>query len=429
MKRRISVALCLAAVGAAAIAAGTMGATKKATASSITVWLQVDAQSAWPQSVALANDAFAKQHPDVTVNVQYQTWDTHLQKFDATLAGGNTPDVIEMGNTEMTKYMAAGAFADVTADKGKFPNSSSWLPGLVAFGTYNGQLQGVPYYAGSRVVIYRTDYFKQAGITKTPRSLAELTADGKKLMATFAKDKTFSAFYVAGPDWYSAISFVYDFGGQIAKLNGGQWTGTLDQPAAIKGLTAYKNTFLALSRASKTQDEAHPFPTTPFAQGHAASFLGPGWQYGYALDPKAGNPKLKSVISAFPMPSHVAGKTMPAFAGGSDLAIPTASPNKSLAEDWIADFTSNDSEAGIVKSGNLPNSTSLLHLVAGTPGKQLAQASTSGWFVPTAKNWTNVENANVLRNMLTQILAGKKSVQAAAASASKQITSMLNAST
>ena len=67
MKRRISVALCLAAVGAAAVVAGTMGATKKATASSITVWLQVDAQSAWPESVKLANDAFAKQHPDVTV--------------------------------------------------------------------------------------------------------------------------------------------------------------------------------------------------------------------------------------------------------------------------------------------------------------------------------------------------------------------------
>ena len=33
-------------------------------------------------------------------------------KFDATLAGGNAPDVIEMGNTEMTKYMAAGAFQD-----------------------------------------------------------------------------------------------------------------------------------------------------------------------------------------------------------------------------------------------------------------------------------------------------------------------------
>jgi N,N'-diacetylchitobiose transport system substrate-binding protein len=429
MKRRIGVALCLAAVGAAAIAAGTMGATKKATASSITVWLQVDAQSGWQSSVDQANAAFAKQHPDVKVDVQYQEWNTHLQKFDATLAGGNTPDVIEMGNTEMTKYMAAGAFADITADKGKFPNSSTWIKGLTGSATYDGKLMGVPYYGGSRVVIYRTDYFKQAGITKTPRSLNELSADGKKLMATLGKDKTFSAFYVAGPDWYSAMAFVYDFGGSIATLNGGQWTGTLDQPNAIKGLTAFKDTFLTLSRASKTQDEAHPFPTTPFAQGHSASFVGPGWQYGYALDPKAGNPKLKSVISAFAMPSHVAGKTMPAFAGGSDLAIPAASPNKTLAEDWIAAFTSTAGEQGIVKSGNLPNSTSLLNLVSGTPGKQLAQAAQSTWFVPTAKNWANVENANVLRNMLTQILTGKKSVQSAAASASKQITSMLNAST
>jgi N,N'-diacetylchitobiose transport system substrate-binding protein len=429
MKRRISVALCLAAVGAAVVVAGTMGATKKTTASSITVWLQVDAQSGWPAVVQAANAAFAQQHPGVTVDVQYQTWDTHLQKFDATLAGGNTPDVIEMGNTEMTKYMAAGAFADLTADKGKFPNSSTWLKGLAASATYNGQVLGVPYYAGSRVVIYRTDYFKKAGITKTPTTLGQLVADGKKLMTTYGSDKTFSAFYVAGPDWYSAMSFVYDFGGTIASNQNGQWTGTLDQPRAIAGLTAYKNTFLALSRASKTQDEAHPFPTTPFAQGHSASFLGPGWQYGYALDPKAGNPKLKPVISAFAMPSHVAGRTMPAFLGGSDLAIPAASQNKSLAEDWIADYTSNDSEAGFVKAGNIPNSTSLLSLVKGSPGSQLAKAAQSTWFVPTAKNWTNVENANVLRNMLTQILTGKKSVQAAASSASKQITSMLNAST
>jgi N,N'-diacetylchitobiose transport system substrate-binding protein len=429
MKRRISVALCLAAVGAAAVVAGTMGATKKATADSITVWLQVDAQSGWQSSVDQANAAFAKQHPGVTVNVQYQEWNTHLQKFDATLAGGNTPDVIEMGNTEMTKYMAAGAFADLTADKAKFPNSSTWLKGLTASATFDGKLMGVPYYGGSRVVIYRTDYFKKAGIKAPPKSLNELWADGKKLMTAYSSDKKFSAFYVAGPDWYSAMAFVYDFGGAIASSAGGKWTGTLDQPPAIKGLTAFKDTFQALSRASKTQDEAHPFPTTPFAQGHVASFAGPGWQFGYALDPKAGNPKLKPVMAAFAMPSHVAGKTMPAFAGGSDLAIPAASQNKALAVDWIADFTSTAGETGIVKSGNLPNSTALLNLVSGTPGKQLAQAAQSTWFVPTAKNWANVESSNVLRNMLTQILTGKKSVQAAAQSASSQITSILNSST
>jgi N,N'-diacetylchitobiose transport system substrate-binding protein len=429
MKRRIIAALAVSAVVAFAIAAASVGATKKSTASSITVWLQVDAQSGWPQAVAAANKLFESQNPGTTVNVQYQQWNTHLQKFDATLAGGNAPDVIEMGNTETTKYMAAGAFADLTADKSKFPNSTTWLKGLEDTATYGGKLMAVPYYGGSRVVVYRTDMFKQAGIKGTPTSLGQFVADGKKLMASNKADTTFSAFYVAGQDWYSALAFVYDIGGQIATLGSdGKWTGSLNSPRAIAGLNAFKSTYDSLSRASKSTDEANPFPTVPFAQGHAASFVGPGWQYGYALDPKAGNPKLKSVEGAFAMPSHVKGRTMPAFIGGSDLAIPASSANKDLAEQWIADFTSNASEAAIVKSGNLPNTTSLLHLVKGTPGAALAKAASSTWFVPTAKNWANVESSNVLRTMLTNILTGKKTVQQAATDTSNKITQILNAS-
>lgn len=424
MKRHMIAALCVALAAAATVATSVSGATK---ADGITVWLQVDAQSGWADVVAGANKQFQADHPGTNVDVQYQTWDTHLQKFDATLAGGNGPDVIEMGNTEMTKYMAAGAFADLTADKSKFPNSANWLTGLAKSATYNGKVFGVPYYAGSRVVIYRTDMFKKAGITKTPTTLSDFLVDGRKLMSTYgAKDKTFSAFYVAGPDWYSALAYVYDYGGRIAKTSKGQWVGTLDEPKALQGLNAFKQTFDALSRASKTQDEAHPFPTTPFSQGKAASFVGPGWQFGYALDPKAGNPSLKPAMSAFAMPSHTAGATMPAFLGGSDLAIPVTTKNKALAEDWIKDFTSSQSMAGIVKAGNLPNATNLLNLVTGNPGSQLARAAKSTWFVPTAKNWANVENANVLRTMLTDILTGKQSVKAAATAASKQITTLLN---
>jgi N,N'-diacetylchitobiose transport system substrate-binding protein len=427
VKRKLIVALCLAVSAAAVVATSISGATK---ADGITVWLQVDAQSGWPDVIAAANKQFQADHPGVNVDVQYQTWDTHLQKFDATLAGGNAPDVLELGNTEMTKYMAAGAFADLTPDKAKFPNSSNWLKGLAQSATYNGKTFGVPYYAGSRIVIYRTDMFNKAGIKKTPTSLADFLTAGKKLNATFGKtDPTFSPFYVAGPDWYSALAYVYDFGGKVAKTSKGKWVGTLDEPPAIQGLTAFKQIFDTMSKASKTQDEAHPFPTTPFSQDHAASFIGPGWQFGYALDPKAGKPALKDVMSAFAMPSHTPGKTMPAFLGGSDLAIPITSKQKALAEDWIKDFTSSSSMAGIVKAGNLPNATSLLNLVTGNPGSQLAKAAQTTWFVPTAKNWTNVENANVLRNMLTEILTGKSSVKAAATAASKQITTLLNAST
>src|SRR5947209_14826531 len=214
MKRRKLVAVgfvALAALVFAIAAGGVSGATK---AKSITVWLQTDAQAAnWAPIVAAANAQFQKD-TGASANVQYQSWGTHLQKFDATLAGGNTPDVIEMGNTEMTKYMAAGAFQDLTAEKGSFANSSTWLQGLALSGRYNGKLFGVPYYAGSRVVTYRTDLYKKAGL-KTPTTLAAFTAAAKKLNAKFGK-KGFSPVYIAGEDWYVTLTFVFDYGGQLA---------------------------------------------------------------------------------------------------------------------------------------------------------------------------------------------------------------------
>ena len=156
-------------------------ATSAQSASSITVWLQTDAQAAnWEPIVKAANAQFQKDHPGVTVNVQYQTWGNHLQKLDATLAGGNAPDVIEMGNTEMTKYMAAGAFQDLSVRQGTLPELGTWLEGLAASGRFGGKLYGVPYYAGSRVVTYRSDLFKKAGL-KVPTSLAQFTAAAKKL--------------------------------------------------------------------------------------------------------------------------------------------------------------------------------------------------------------------------------------------------------
>ena len=131
MRARIVVAALLVAAVAAAASTAAGAASSASAAKSITVWLQTDAQADnWKPIVAAANAQFQAANPGVSVNVQYQTWGTHLQKFDATLAGGTAPDVIEMGNTEMTKYMAAGAFQDISSDKASLPNSDSWLQGL-----------------------------------------------------------------------------------------------------------------------------------------------------------------------------------------------------------------------------------------------------------------------------------------------------------
>jgi N,N'-diacetylchitobiose transport system substrate-binding protein len=413
MKRRsIATASILAAimVSAASLAGATSGATQ---ANVLTVWLQVDAQSGWPDVVAAANRQFVSAHPGWEVDVQYQTWGDHLGKFDATLAAGNVPDVIEMGNTEMTKYMAARAFADLTAQKASFPNAGNWLSGLAASSTYNGRLYGVPYYAGSRVVTYRSDLFKQAGITKLPGSLAAFTTSARRLAAK-NKGKGFSPVYIAGTDWYFAMSFVYDRGGAIARYKGGKWVGALTSPQAIAGLTAYKRFFEAASRGSRTTDETHPNPYDVYAQGRAASIVGPAW-FSCCV-----GKKYTPMTKQFVMPGYRTGRSMPGFLGGSDLAIPARSDARTQAVDWIKAFTSTSAQRALQAKGNIPNATNLL---GSSVNERAAKRS---WFVPTAKHWVDVENGNILRTMLARILTGKSTIQQAAAWASDNIAFTLN---
>jgi N,N'-diacetylchitobiose transport system substrate-binding protein len=411
MKARLIFAAAL--IVTLAIAASTASArTERAAASKITVWLQVDAQTGWPDVVAAANQQFQAQHPGATVDVQYQTWGDHLSKFDATLAGGNVPDVIEMGNTEMTKYMAAGAFANLSSAKGSFANSKNWLKGLAASGVYNGKTYGVPYYAGSRVVTYRSDLFAKAH-AKVPTSLGQLTAEAKKL-AKMNKSRGFSPVYIAGTDWYFAMSFVYDYGGQIAVLKHGKWVGQLESKNAQAGLAAYKRFFQAASRGSKTGTENRPQPYDVYSRGQAAAIVGPAW-FSCCV-----GKKYTKTTKQFVMPSHVKGQGMPGFLGGSDLAVPAGSNDKSLATDWIRIFTNTASEKGFQAKGNIPNATNLL---GNSVNERAAKRS---WFVPTAKNWVNVENGNVLRTMLARILTGKASIKQAAAFADSNIELTLN---
>jgi N,N'-diacetylchitobiose transport system substrate-binding protein len=396
----------------AVLAVGATGASGGKAADTLTVWLQTDAQqnAEWEKIVKAANATFERQHPGWSVNVQYKTWNDHLANFDSALAARNAPDVKEMGNTQMTKYMAAGAFQDLTSARSRLPNSRTWLAGLAASGRYNGKTYGVPYYAGSRVVTYRTDLFKKAKV-KVPTSLAEFEAVARKLGAQ-NRSKGFSPVYIAGPDWYVALSFVYDFGGQIAVQSKGKWIGTLDRPKALAGLAAYKRFFNAGSRASKTQDEAHPFPYTVYAQGRVAAMPGQSW-----VTCCIG--KYKSVSAQFVMPSHVKGKPMPGFLGGSNLGVPVGG-NREMAVDWITAYTSNASMTAIRALGNIPNTTSLL---GNTVIERAAQRS---WSIPTAKNWVNVESGNILRTMLSRILTNKMTIKQAAEVASDNIAFTLN---
>jgi N,N'-diacetylchitobiose transport system substrate-binding protein len=422
--RYVAVALAVAvAAGAPAASARNDSATAS---NKLTVWLMTDAQGdAWASVVAAANRSFEAAHPGVEVDVQIQTWSDHLTKLDAALAGGRAPDVVELGNTETTKYMAAGALANLTGSRGSFPNNKTWLRALTQSCTYRSRLYCVPYYAGARAVIYRRDHYRAAGMTRAPKSLDAFVAAGKRVMRLHRNDPNYSALYFPGKYWYAAMSFVYDYGGAIARFKGGRWVGALDSSLAIRGLNKWKSTVRALSRANRSGTEATQW--TVFSQGHVGATISNGWEWGLIIDPQNGNPRIP--LAAFPMPSHTRGKYMPTFLGGSDLAVPATSSNRALAIDWIRRFTATPSMRSLTSgAGVIPNTTSLVRLHANKPQlAPFAEAAKSSWFVPTAPNWANVESAQVLQNMLARIATGRSSVPSAARAASRQITQILNA--
>lgn len=393
----------------------------------VTVWLQSDAQNGWPAVVDQANQRF-EQKTGAKVKVQWQQWSNYTTKLDSTFAGSTAiPDVVELGNTQTSSYIAGGAFADLTASKSEFENSGTWLQGLAESGTSpDGKLQAVPYYAGSRVVIYRKDLWTQAGVTTVPTTLDELYADLDKVKAAHSGDPSFSAFYMPGKNWYAAMSFVYGAGGTIATQSNGKWVGALESAAAQQGLQSWQKIATGYSVGGATKDEADQ--DVVMSQGHVAAILGNGWEVGAVTDPKTGDPKLAKDLSTFPMPGTSAGKYTPSFLGGSDLAVPEKASNKGLGAEWIKIFTDTTSQTMLAKFA-IPNTTSLLNVYEqqGQANQSTGEAAKNTWFVPNTPNWANVESGNVLQNALESIATGKASVAEATKSADKQIGDILNA--
>jgi N,N'-diacetylchitobiose transport system substrate-binding protein len=430
VKRKIALAAALTAtLLAAACGTDSNSGTPDANASvdgkgkTLKVWLMVDAQSGWKNVVDDANARFT-QATGAQVQVDYQQWGDHLAKVDATLAGSDVPDVMELGNTEMPKYVFNGAFTEL--DKAQYDNSANWLEGLSAPCQYEGKTYCVPYYAGARVLIYNTDLFAKAGL-QAPKTYEDVIAAAKALKAKNTGSK-FSAYYMPGKYQYAGLAWVHGSGGTIAKKEGDKWVGTLSEPAAQEGLTKWADLVKNYSVGDKTKNEVDQDPI--FAQGQTGMMYGSSWELGAVQEqPKDPNDpdsekvktKVNGKVAAVAMPS------IPSFLGGSDLGVTAKSANPELAAQWIKIFTDTKSQEALIAKGVLPNATSLLDKAAANPDNApSAEAAKNSWFVPMAPKWADVESANVTTEMLGSIATGKASVADAAKKADEQINTILN---
>jgi N,N'-diacetylchitobiose transport system substrate-binding protein len=416
----ITASLALAMTGCGGSSSGTSSSAPKT--GTIRLWLNGPDT---PQPIVdYAVAEFAKENPGSKVVFERQQWTGIVQKLTTSLSSSSSPDVVEIGNTDAQAFEAAGALKDITADKAAL-GGDDLVQSLVDSGTYNGKFYGAPYYGGARVVIYRKDLFKAAGITSEPKSTQEFIDDGIKLAQKNAGTKDFSGIYLAGKDWYPSLPFIWDNNGNIATQTGGKWTGQLSSPGSIAGLNVVKTIFEKASKAPKDGDGTKDY--IAFCNNQVGMLMGPGWKVGQIIAKDGGGcPKMASKIGAFALPGKTPGTLAPAFLGGSNLAISAKTKYPELALSLLKIMTGEGYQKQMAALGLLPAKKSLLPDVKGDASVQAqAKAATNTRFTPESPNWAGVEASSTLPDMFVGIAKGKD-VATEAKTADAALDSALN---
>ncbi|WP_189055334.1 sugar ABC transporter substrate-binding protein [Longimycelium tulufanense] len=419
------------AVGAAALAVATSGCGIGGGGGSggdqdgktLTVWLM---DGSAPKSFTDdLHKEFEAQHDGVQVNYVVQQWKGIQDKLTTALAGNNPPDVIELGNTQTARFAEQGTLADLSGSLGDLAGGQ-WQEALKESASWDGKPYAMPFYAANRTVIYRKDMFAGAGIAAPPKTRAEWLDAIDKLKAANADNPDFDPLYLPGQSWYVLLSFIWDEGGDIAVSDGGKFTATLDTPQAKAGVEFYAKLVEASgTKAPKDADEATPQQYELFAKGNTAMMIGLPWEAASAI--KA-DQKLADVTAAFPIPGKDDARTAPVFLGGSNLAIPAGSKNQQLARDYLKLLASPEYQDRIGSEAKaVPGASRDVSALGSDPiAGPMAAAASNGKVTPVTPNWAAVEaGQNPLKDMMTAVLTGAKSVDEAAAEANARIGELL----
>ncbi|MBZ5737962.1 extracellular solute-binding protein [Nocardioides mangrovi] len=367
---------------------------------------------------------FEEQNPGSTLTIEQQEWDGLVEKLTTALSSeSETPDVVEIGNTQAPTFTGAGAFSDMTDQLGDL-GGDDLLQGFVDGATVDGKTYAVPYYAGSKYIFYRKDLFKAAGIDAVPTTMDEFVDDAIKLKQANPKPANFSGFWFPGQDWRNGAAFIWDAGGDLATDDGGEWSGSLESDESIAGLETAQKLFTEASGAPKDGNEADPW--TPWCAGEVGMMSTPGWVTGLINDPKSGCPDtLGKQIGVFAMPGSD-GSPAPVLLGGSDIAIASKSQHQELAQKAVALMLSDDYQTILAQNGLTPAKNSLASLLGDDEYAQATIAAASNAkLTPAAPGWANVEGSRVLEDLFSAIAQGGD-VSELAAKADEQMDSQLN---
>lgn len=429
----------MAAVGVAAALALTAcssggdepSATSDGTpeAADITLWLAgADTPDALREYL---KTTFESENPGSTLTIEEQEWGDLVTKLTTALPdAANTPDVVEIGNTQSPTFTTIGAFRDLTPLYEEL-GGDDLLQSFVEVGKADGKNYALPYYFGSRYMFYRKDIWTAAGL-EPPTTLSEFSDDVIKL-----KTDTQSGFAIGGQDWRNGISWVFANGGELATEDGGTWTSTLSDPNTIKGLEEWQAVYEGSSNVPATERDVAYWDFlndgTDGAAPAAATIMAPGWarwSIGDLTTNDAGDEVRDGMADTdkfgiFALPGADGGLA-PVFAGGSNIAVSAKSQHPELAENLMRIIFSPEYQQMLGENGLGPaNSQYVSSLGDDEFATTMIETAAASKLTPAAPGWAAVEAAFVYEELFQKIAEGGD-VTELAAQYDEQITPMLN---
>jgi N,N'-diacetylchitobiose transport system substrate-binding protein len=411
-KLALTAALAAGAIVLAGCSTGTGGDPEGA---EIRVWL------VGPDTPQDARDylieTFAEENPGSTLVIEEQQWTGLVDTLTTALSSNDSPDIVEIGNTQAPAFTSVGAFRDLSGIEGDL-GGDDLLPGFVEAGSWDGALYAAPYYSGARVVFYNTAMYEAAGL-EVPTTLDEYVANASTLATSGV-----SGVYWPGQDWYNALPYIWENGGEIAVLDGEEWDAQFSSPESLAGLEQVAEV-MGTSLAPKDGDETDVW--VPFREALAANLSAPNWAYWSIVEDEGQPTAVTDTFSAFALPG-ADGDPAQVFAGGSNIAISAKSANPELAESALAIILSDEYQTILAENGLIPAKQSLGgQLAAATPelAEVYAAAASNAKLTPASPKWADVEAARLLQDFFVKVATGGD-IEALATQLDLDIEAILN---
>ena len=391
-----------------------MAAQQAFAADTLEVWSLQQSEGPLKEAQAKAVRDFETAN-NVKVNFTTYPYVELRDKLLLAASSNAAPDVMMLDQIWVAQYAGAGYIDPIDARMATSDiKAADYFPGGWNSGFVKGKQYTVPFDVGVwGMLYYNQDMFAAAGIKKAPATWDELNAAAKKLTIG---TKQYGIGIFTGPgDATNCVydAFVFSAGGTVVDANGKTGLGS---PAALKALKQLKTLTAYGPKGVGSRDEEQAFSL--FTSKKTAMAIYGEWGQDTI---KARDPNLNYGVALLPAPKG--GKSVGTF-GGFNLGISSKSTKKDLAWKFIqyASGAKKQLEITMLSPAHKAAATTYLKEKRRFPEtvfKQLNQAL----YRPLISNYPDF--ADVQRSMLTKVLSGSISPEAAVKQGVKDLNAVL----